>query len=114
MFTHSLQPVYIGGRLAHEDYHARMLSLAVRSIEALNKATQAKARGWVGVDMILGSCDDGHDDRVLEINPRFTTSFVGLSRAQHGGLIHPLLYHMHGGEIHLTPWNTEVCEFSVA
>ena len=113
VFTHAQQPVYIGGRLAHEDYHARMRSLAVRSIEALNKATQAKARGWVGVDMILGNCDDGHDDRVLEINPRLTTSFVGLSRAHHGGLIHPLLKHHQGGKIDIGPWNTEVCEFSV-
>jgi predicted ATP-grasp superfamily ATP-dependent carboligase len=113
VFTHAQQPVYIGGRLAHEDYHARMRSLAVRSIEALNKATQAKARGWVGVDMILGNCDDGHDDRVLEINPRLTTSFVGLSRAHHGGLIHPLLKHIQGGKIDIGPWNTEVCEFSV-
>ena len=113
LFTHAQQPVYIGGRVAHEDYHARMQSLAVRSIEALNKATQATARGWVGVDMILGSRDDGNDDRVLEINPRLTTSFIGLSRGQQGGLIYPLLNHMHGGEIHLTPWNIEACEFSV-
>ncbi|MEO2001200.1 MAG: ATP-grasp domain-containing protein [Pirellulales bacterium] len=114
MFTDAMQPVFIGGRLIHEDYHVRMQSLAVRSIEALNKATQTKARGWVGVDMILGSCDDGNDDRVLEINPRLTTSFIGLSRGQQGGLIHPLLNHIRGRKIYLTPWNTEACEFSLA
>ena len=91
-----------------------MQSLAVRSIDALNKTTQSRARGWVGVDMILGSCDDGHDDRVLEINPRLTTSFVGLSGALHGGLIYPLLNHIQGREIRLAPWNTEACEFSLA
>ena len=113
VFTDAQQPVYIGGRLAHKDYHARMQSLAVRSINALNKTTRSRARGWVGVDMILGSRDDEHDDRVLEINPRLTTSFVGLSRAQRGGLIHPLLNHVQGEEIDIAPWNTEVCEFSV-
>lgn len=114
MFSDALQPVYIGGRLIHKDYHARMQSLAVRSIEALNRATQTKAHGWVGVDMILGSCDDGTDDRVLEINPRLTTSFIGLSRGQQGGIIHPLLNHIGGEKIHLTPWNTEACEFFLA
>jgi predicted ATP-grasp superfamily ATP-dependent carboligase len=64
--------------------------------------------------MILGSRDDGHGDRVLEINPRLTTSFIGLSRALHGGLIHPLLNHVQGGEIPFAPWNTEACEFSLA
>ena len=114
VFTDAQQPVYIGGRLIHEHFHARMQSLAVRSIDALNKTTQSRARGWVGVDMILGSCDDGHDDRVLEINPRLTTSFVGLSGALQGGLIYPLLNHIQGREIRLAPWNTEACEFSLA
>jgi hypothetical protein len=36
--------------------------------------------GWVGVDLILGSRPDGRDDRVLEVNPRVTTSFVGHAR----------------------------------
>ena len=91
-----------------------MHSLAVRSIETLNKTTQSKARGWVGVDMILGSCNDGHDDRVLEINPRLTTSFVGLSRAQERGLTRLLLDHAKGREVHVTPWNIEASEFSLA
>ena len=91
-----------------------MHSLAIRSIETLNKTTQSKARGWVGVDMILGSCNDGRDDRVLEINPRLTTSFVGLSRAQERGLTQLLLDHAKGREVHVTPWNIEASEFSLA
>ena len=31
--------------------------------------------------MIPGDRDDGLDDRVLEVNPRLTTSFVGLGAA---------------------------------
>ena len=114
VFTEGSHPVYIGGRVIHNDFHTRMHSLAVRSIETLNKTTQSKARGWVGVDMILGSCNDGHDDRVLEINPRLTTSFVGLSRAQERGLTRLLLDIAKGREVHVTPWNIEASEFSLA
>jgi len=35
-------------------------------------------RGCVGVDLILGEADDGSRDQVVEINPRLTTSYVGL------------------------------------
>lgn len=39
--------------------------------------------GWIGVDMVLGSGSRGDDDAnddVIEINPRLTTSYVGLRR----------------------------------
>lgn len=36
--------------------------------------------GWVGVDVILGKAVHGSDDYVIEINPRLTTSYVGLRR----------------------------------
>lgn len=34
--------------------------------------------GWVGIDLILGESPDGSDDFVIEINPRLTTSYVGI------------------------------------
>jgi tyramine---L-glutamate ligase len=34
--------------------------------------------GYVGVDVVLGTADDGRDDVVIEINPRLTTSYAGL------------------------------------
>ena len=34
--------------------------------------------GYVGVDLILGDSRDGDKDCVLEINPRLTTSYIGL------------------------------------
>ena len=43
--------------------------------------------GWIGVDLILGDREDGRDDRVLEINPRITTSIVGLVELSHSSLI---------------------------
>ncbi|MFM8292061.1 MAG: ATP-grasp domain-containing protein [Planctomycetia bacterium] len=56
---------------------ARASALGARAVAALARATAAPPRGWVGVDMILGPAADGRDDRVLEVNPRFTTSFLG-------------------------------------
>lgn len=35
-------------------------------------------RGYVGMDLVLGSADDGSGDYLIEINPRLTTSYVGL------------------------------------
>jgi predicted ATP-grasp superfamily ATP-dependent carboligase len=34
--------------------------------------------GYVGVDVVLGDASDGSEDVVIEINPRLTTSYVGL------------------------------------
>lgn len=34
--------------------------------------------GYVGVDMVLGNDPAGKEDAVIEINPRLTTSFIGL------------------------------------
>jgi predicted ATP-grasp superfamily ATP-dependent carboligase len=69
---------YIGGEpLADRDAQQRATALAVRAIGAVTRAAGGRARGWVGVDMILGPRTDGRGDRVLEVNPRLTTSFVG-------------------------------------
>lgn len=35
-------------------------------------------RGYVGVDLVLGPAADGSQDYVIEINPRLTTSYLGL------------------------------------
>jgi predicted ATP-grasp superfamily ATP-dependent carboligase len=36
--------------------------------------------GYVGVDLVLGDSLDGSADAVIEINPRLTTSYVGLRK----------------------------------
>jgi predicted ATP-grasp superfamily ATP-dependent carboligase len=77
-FTAGPGSPYVGGEpLADEDLARRAAALAVRAIAAVERATGGRARGWVGVDMILGRPVDGRGDRVLEVNPRLTTSFVG-------------------------------------
>jgi predicted ATP-grasp superfamily ATP-dependent carboligase len=39
------------------------------------------AFGYLGVDLVLGESADGADDFVIEINPRLTTSYIGLRAA---------------------------------
>ena len=50
-----------------------------------------RTRGFVGVDMILGEPADGSRDVVLEVNPRLTTSYVGLRRGTSSNLAAAML-----------------------
>ena len=74
---------YLGGDLLADG------QLAARAIELARRAAAAMGAdaGWLGVDMILGPRPDGRDDRVLEVNPRVTTSFVGLARLFSSSLV---------------------------
>lgn len=66
-------PAYLGGGPLLDAAAAdRATELAVRAAAALGADA-----GWLGVDLILGHRADGREDRILEINPRVTTSFVG-------------------------------------
>lgn len=65
---------YLGGALPlAEGLAARAMALAQRSMVAL-----PPAMGYVGIDLVLGREPDGSDDYVIEVNPRLTTSYVGL------------------------------------
>jgi predicted ATP-grasp superfamily ATP-dependent carboligase len=79
---------YVGGEpLVDRGVQRRATTLAVRAIAAVTRAAGGRARGWVGVDMILGPHADGRGDRVLEVNPRVTTSFVGHATAAATSLV---------------------------
>jgi predicted ATP-grasp superfamily ATP-dependent carboligase len=47
--------------------------------------------GYVGVDLVLGSASDGSQDSVIEINPRLTTSYIGLRALAETNLAEALL-----------------------
>ena len=55
-------------------------SLAERAGRLGRQAVEAVPglRGYVGVDLVLGAAPDGSGDRVMEVNARLTTSYVGL------------------------------------
>ena len=102
---------YLGGLPLAPALRARATGLAIRSIEALTRSTQAPVRGWVGVDMILGARTDGRKDRVLEINPRLTTSFIGLNQGYEGGLLKPLIDSATGQPVSLGSCDEFACCF---
>ncbi len=65
---------YLGGRLPlEESLNRRARELALSTVRTLPPAI-----GYVGVDLVLGARTDGGDDVVIEVNPRLTTSYVGL------------------------------------
>ncbi len=73
---------YMGGELPLTAGLAeRARELAERAVAALPPTA-----GYVGVDLVLGREPDGSQDAVIEINPRLTTSYVGLRTAAIGNL----------------------------
>jgi predicted ATP-grasp superfamily ATP-dependent carboligase len=76
LLSHDGRFHYLGGRfpLAKEEAD-RARHLARRAVEGI-----AGLAGYVGVDLILGRAADGSEDRAIEINPRPTTSYIGLRR----------------------------------
>ena len=68
---------YLGGELPLSAGLAeRASALAERALSAMPMAV-----GYVGVDLVLGREPDGSEDAVIEVNPRLTTSYVGLRTA---------------------------------
>ncbi len=83
---------YRGGSLIHEtDLARRATHLADRAMEALPLAL-----GYVGVDLVLGKAADGSEDVVIEVNPRITTSYVGLRAATDDNLAAALIENVAG------------------
>ena len=62
-----------GSRICDAQLVERAQELAVRAVAALGPTI-----GYVGVDVVLGVDPAGGGDRVIEINPRLTTSYIGL------------------------------------
>jgi len=100
-FSAGAFPSYVGGApLPDPATERRAERLAVRAVEAVFRRDPHGARaGWLGVDMILGDRDDGLDDRVLEVNPRVTTSFAGLAAAAPTSLVRTLVDVARGHDI---------------
>lgn len=68
------QFVYQGGALPLPiEFEHRALILAQKALRDF-----VGLNGWVGVDLILGADTNGLEDFVLEINPRLTTSYLGV------------------------------------
>jgi predicted ATP-grasp superfamily ATP-dependent carboligase len=95
--------LYQGGRLPiAPDLAARVIAIAVRAA-----ACVPGLLGYVGVDVILGS--DGRD-WAIEINPRLTTSYVGLRRLSEVNLLEAILAVVRGKSAALR-WRAGSVEF---
>lgn len=78
---------YLGGSLpldlALDQRASRLVRRVIESLPGL--------LGYVGIDLVLGDAEDGRDDYVIEVNPRLTTSYVGLRAATHQNLAKAML-----------------------
>ncbi len=78
---------YLGGSLPIPRRLAnRATQLATQAVRSLPGRL-----GYLGVDLVLGADPSGADDVVVEINPRLTTSYVGLRALLDGNLAASML-----------------------
>jgi predicted ATP-grasp superfamily ATP-dependent carboligase len=90
---------YLGGELPLSGALARRATdLGQRAIQCLHGAC-----GYVGVDLVLGEADNGSEDVVIEINPRLTTSYVGLRRLYRQNLASAMLRVAAGEDVDFEP-----------
>jgi predicted ATP-grasp superfamily ATP-dependent carboligase len=88
---------YLGGRSPlPEPLADRAIRIARRAIECVPGLT-----GYVGVDLILGN----DRDYAIEINPRLTTSYVGLRMLTNDNLMEMLLRLARGESIPAPRWH---------
>ncbi len=89
---------YLGGEIPlSKELRARAISLAQQAVECVSGL-----RGYVGVDLILGEPDDGSQDYALEINPRLTTSYIGLRQLAKTNLAEAMLKVVQGERVSLS------------
>ncbi len=86
------------------DRAGALASRAVESIDGL--------RGYIGVDLLLGPAEDASEDRVVEINPRLTTSYVGLRAMTQQNLAQAWLRTCEGTPVSAPEWRSQTLTFS--
>lgn len=98
-------------------YHGGMVPLPPPLEErALALAEKAVAcvpglQGYVGVDLVLGPAADGSEDYAIEINPRLTTSYIGLRALAETNLANAMLRVARGELIELR-WRPGIVQFT--
>ena len=97
---------YLGGELPIEpELAVRAIQIGLRAVECVPGLF-----GYVGVDLILGN--SATHDSVIEINPRLTTSYIGLRRLAKTNLASAMLA-IAAGSPHSLFWGAEPIQFSV-
>jgi predicted ATP-grasp superfamily ATP-dependent carboligase len=100
---------YLGGSLPLAPALAgRAQRLAHRAVRALPRPF-----GYLGVDLVLGDDPAGSGDVVVEINPRLTTSYVGLRALSRVNLADAMVRIAGGQHVELC-WNSGEVRFTSA
>jgi predicted ATP-grasp superfamily ATP-dependent carboligase len=98
---------YLGGRLplpaAPAERARRLAERAVKAVPGL--------AGYVGVDLVLGEASDGSGDVVIEINPRLTTSYIGLRAMTASNLAATMLRVLGGNSVSAPTWRAGTVTF---
>jgi predicted ATP-grasp superfamily ATP-dependent carboligase len=96
---------YLGGRMPiAPKFAARASRIAAAAIQCVPGLL-----GYVGVDVVLG--DDGRD-WAIEINPRLTTSYVGLRALARFNLAAAMLCVVRGERAPAPAWHTGPIQFA--
>jgi predicted ATP-grasp superfamily ATP-dependent carboligase len=99
---------YLGGELPiAPGLAARAAALAERALAAMPPAA-----GYVGVDLVLGREPNGSEDAVVEINPRLTTSYLGLRAAARSNLAEAMV-RAASGEAEAVSFHSRALAFDV-
>jgi predicted ATP-grasp superfamily ATP-dependent carboligase len=98
---------YLGGTVPlPADLAGRAVRLGLRAVRAV-----PDLRGYVGVDLVLGESADGSGDRIIEINPRLTTSYLGLRALARDNLAAALLRAVRGEPVGELTWHPGPLQF---
>jgi predicted ATP-grasp superfamily ATP-dependent carboligase len=68
--------------------------------------------GYIGIDLILGDAADGSNDYVIEINPRLTTSYIGLRALAQDNLAQAMVRIAMGAWSEALQWRSGYVDFS--
>jgi predicted ATP-grasp superfamily ATP-dependent carboligase len=99
---------YLGGSLIQDPELAKRATvLAQQAIAAM-----PMPHGYLGVDLVLGESSTGEEDVIIEINPRLTTSYIGLRQAATGNIASAMLDVAAGRTTNLS-FRAEPLKFSV-
>jgi predicted ATP-grasp superfamily ATP-dependent carboligase len=89
------------------------VSLVGRAVRLGAKAVGAVPglQGYAGVDLVLGQAVDGSEDCVIEVNPRLTTSYVGLRVLAESNLVEAMLQVVQGENVPELLWRKGTVHF---
>ncbi|HTN76626.1 MAG TPA: ATP-grasp domain-containing protein, partial [Pirellulaceae bacterium] len=91
---------------------ASELNARAQHLAELVVAAMPTTSGYFGIDLVLGAAADGSADVVIEVNPRLTTSYVGLRAIARQNLAQAMLDMAEGRSCDLTFDNRRV-QFSL-